>query len=210
MVTFIIIRHGYSQFNKEKRFTGQLNIPLDEIGISQAEATAKYVLENFNIDAIYSSDLNRAYNTAKPIADALKLPIITQKNLREINLGYWQGKTPVQVQEEFPETYKIHTETPGLTIFDGGESYMEARKRAAKAISEIAEENDGKTVVVAAHGGIIRSLLWEWNQLGDVSETVNIPNASVTVVNYDKGKVDFLLSGYDKHLDVKTPEIKVY
>lgn len=209
MVTLIIIRHGYSQFNKDKKFTGQTDIPLDEIGVLQAEATAKYVVDNFKIDAIYSSDLNRAYNTAKPIADALKLPIITREDLREVNIGHWSGKTAEEVIKAYPDSYRIHKETPGLTAFDGGESYKELRIRALKAIEEIAEENEGKTVVISTHGGVVRSLIWAWDGvvLDDITQTINIPNASVTAVKYDKGNVEYLLKGYDKHISLRTTEI---
>ena len=210
MVTFVIIRHGFSKSNKEKKFAGQADIPLDEIGVMQAEKTAEYVLKNYKIDAIYSSDLSRAYNTAKPIADALNLPIIAQKNLRELNLGYWQGKTHEEVQKEFPESYRIMKENPSLTVFDGGESYMDGKERALKTIEEIAGENDGKTVLIASHGAFIRSLLWGLTGVDSVSKTVDVSNASVTVLNYDKGNAEILLSGYNKHLDEKMSQVKVY
>ena len=69
MVKFIIVRHGYSVFNKERRFTGHVDAPLDERGIEQAKRNAEYVIANYKIDCIYSSDLSRAYHTVKPIAD---------------------------------------------------------------------------------------------------------------------------------------------
>ena len=106
MVTFVIIRHGFSEFNKARKFTGQMDIPLDEAGFEQARETAAYVLKNYKIDAVYSSDLCRAVDTAKPIAKALSLPIKTSEKLREMNLGEWQGMGFDEVKEKYPEKFQ--------------------------------------------------------------------------------------------------------
>ena len=74
MVRFLIIRHGYSKSNKEKKFTGQMDVGLDEAGVIQAECTGKYVAEKFNVDKIYSSDLCRAYDTAEPLSEITGIP----------------------------------------------------------------------------------------------------------------------------------------
>ena len=79
--TLIMIRHGYSKSNKAFRFTGHLNIGLDERGKAQAEKLGEY-FKNHKIDKLYSSDLIRAYDTAKPISKATGLPIIADKRLR--------------------------------------------------------------------------------------------------------------------------------
>ena len=83
MTRFIIIRHGLSVYNEARRFQGHLDIPLHAIGLEQADASAKYVLENYKIDRVYSSDLCRASRTAQPIADGLGLPLELDKRLRE-------------------------------------------------------------------------------------------------------------------------------
>ena len=206
MVRFIIIRHGFSLGNKEKRFTGQMDIPLDEVGFLQAEATAKYVVENFKIDKIYSSDLCRAYDTAKPIAIALGQSINVERGLREANVGLWEGKLFSDVEKEFPESYATYKATPGLSHFDGGESYAELMIRACATFKKIAEENDGKTVGVVTHGGVIRTLFAAWSgmPIERMGELLHVPNASVTVAEYDVGKVEFLQMGYDEHLSLRT------
>ena len=90
MIKFIIVRHGFSCGNKEKRFSGQLDVSLDEIGYSQAKSIAEYVLSNFSVDRIYSSDLSRAYDTVKPVADALGQDVVKCRELREVDVGLWR------------------------------------------------------------------------------------------------------------------------
>lgn len=208
MVRFIIVRHGFSAGNKEKRYSGQRDVPLDEVGIKQAEAAAEYICKNFEVDSIYSSDLCRAYDTALPIAKKTGLTVTKLKDLREIYMGYWQGLSREEVAERFPETFEISRKTPGIIRFDGGESYKEAQERAISAFERIAEENQGKTVVVATHGGIIRAVrtAWEGVPIDRLHEIPDTSNASITVAEYTDGKVIFIKKGYNGHLEDTTSE----
>ena len=203
MVKFIFIRHGYSIYNKEKRFTGQKDIPLDEIGFIQAERAGKYITDNYKVDAVYSSDLIRACDTAKPIADKLKLPIFKTEAFREINVGVWQGVKIEDVRKNDSEAYEKYTNNPGVYRFEGGESFYDVIKRASDAICRIAKENGGKTVVVATHGGVIRALRTFWSNipLERMNEVSHVSNASITVISYDEGKVEYLLEAYTGHLE---------
>ncbi len=211
MVRFIIVRHGFSLGNKEKRFTGQLDLPLDEIGYAQAESVAKYILNNFKIDVIYSSELCRAYDTALPVAKALGLEVIKRKGLNEVDVGLWEGKFIDDVEKEFPESFALYKRSPGLSHFDGGESYAELRERVVEEFGKLAEENDGKTVLVAAHGGVIRNLLAAWLDIpGErIKEVPRAANASISIAEYEDGKAELKLIGYTDHLDDKTTEAGV-
>ena len=93
MVKFIIARHWFSVFNKEKRFSGQFDVELNEVGLKQAKEIADFVFKNFKIDKIYSSDLKRAKTTAELLSPALNLPAIYDKYFREIDVGKWQTLT---------------------------------------------------------------------------------------------------------------------
>lgn len=208
MVRFIIVRHGYSEFNKENRFSGQADISLDKIGYSQAQSVAKYVLKKFCIDSIYSSDLLRAKDTAKPIAEALGLPIIEDKNLRELDVGEWEGMLITEVAKKYPVSFKIFKTNVGVARPDGGESYPELAKRVSDAFAKIASVNDGKTVLVATHGGVIRALRCAWLGLPK-EEFQNVPyvhNASITIAEYSNGKGVFSEIGLDGYLEEKTTE----
>lgn len=200
MVKFIIIRHGYSQFNKEHRYTGQADVPLDELGVWQAKRTAKYVLANYRIDSIYSSDLCRAIDTAKPVAEALDLPIHQEKELREIYFGRWQGRPAEEVRQD-PE-YQLW-EAGGESDCGAWESKAALRERVKAVFAEIAEENEGKTVLIATHGGVVEAAMREWLNL-PAAEKIAFPgNASVSVVTYDlqTHAAQVLLVGYREHLE---------
>ena len=213
MVTFIIVRHGFSQFNQERKFTGQMDIPLTAAGLEQALQTAEYVLKTYSIDAVYSSDLCRAVDTAKPIAEALGLPIRTSKSLREMNLGVWQGMGFDEVKEKFPEKYAIHRENVGESRPTGGENYAELTERALNELHRIALENDGKTVLIATHGGLVRALRCAWLSipLSEMKNVSHVTNASVTVAEYDAATrtAKLPIIGYDNHLGNKATEWKL-
>lgn len=208
MVTFIIIRHGYSLGNKEKRFSGQMNVPLDEIGFAQAESISKYIVENFKVDSIYSSDLCRAYDTVKPIADKLGLKVNKWKELREVDVGFWEGMLIEDVKIKFPESFEKYRTNPGTSRFDGGESYEDVMTRGQLAFEKIAKENDGKTVVVGTHGGVIRTLRAAWDNIPpeNIKDIAHVPNASVSIAEYDNGNINWLQIGYSDHLENKTTE----
>ena len=137
MVKFVIIRHGYSVSNKERMFAGQMDVKLDELGYSQAEDTAKYILENYKIDAVYSSDLCRAVDTAKPLAAALGLPVITFKELREIWAGCWEGMYISEVKEKYPEGFAKWANDVGNARCGDGETTAELIERGRKFFKKL-------------------------------------------------------------------------
>lgn len=208
MTTLLFIRHGYSEGNKDHRFSGQMDFPLDEAGRLQALDVADYLCNTYHVDAIYSSDLSRAYNTVKPLSDALSLPIHTEKALREIDVGLWKGVLRSEVEKLYPETYEIYQKNPGLVRFDGGESFLEMRERALNAVQKIVAENKGKTVVIATHGGVIRVLrtVWENIPLERMVEIPQVPNASVTVVKYEGEFATMHKAGYCDYLTERITE----
>ena len=136
MTRLIIVRHGESETNKQKVFTGQLDIGLSEIGKKQAELVEKY-LKAYKIDKIYSSDLKRAYDTALPTAKSKGIKIQTSKNLREIYAGKWEGMSFNNIQNEYPDTYSVWRNDIGKAVCDGGESVKELKERVEKEVSRI-------------------------------------------------------------------------
>ena len=206
MVKFIIVRHGFSVYNKEHRFSGQRDVPLDEIGVRQAARNAEYILAHYPmIDCIYSSDLSRAYNTVKPVADALGLPITTDEGLRELYIGSWEGQLIAEVKEKHPEEMAFYrSPRPDARCGGDGETKQALRERITGCMARIAAENDGKTVLIGSHGGAIRALCCAWMGY-TIENSASVPtlkNASLTVVNYDSatGKAEFELYGYADHL----------
>ncbi len=211
MVKFIIIRHGYSTGNKDNIFCGQLDVPLNETGFEQAKQTGEYVTKSFRVDAVYSSDLVRVTETVRPVAEGLGLEINTDKRLREVDVGRWQGVPVADIERDFPEEVAFYRSNPGRFRFEDGESYADMLVRVVEAFEDIAKDNDGKTVVVGTHGGCIRTLLAHINKLSidDIAQIPFFPNASVTVINYDNGKYEIEMNGYADHLQVKSGKLLV-
>ncbi|MBQ9805277.1 MAG: histidine phosphatase family protein [Clostridia bacterium] len=203
MVRFILVRHGYSQFNKENRFTGHLDVHLDEVGLWQAERVGDYLFSHYQIDAIYSSDLSRAVATAEPTACLFGLPIQKRKDLRETDVGRWGGCYFERVKEEFPEEYAIFSNDRARFTYPDGESSLDVVTRVSKALDEIAKENNGKTVMIATHGGVLRCMLCVWNgyDIGHLMETPPVMNASITVIEYENGEVRLKEVGFTGHLE---------
>ncbi|MBR5527574.1 MAG: histidine phosphatase family protein [Clostridia bacterium] len=192
MVKFLLIRHGESVANLEKRFCGQGNAPLTQKGLSQAQTVTKYILENFKIDAVYSSDLIRAYATVEPLAKELGLEIKTCPALREVDVGVWSGNLVSDIERDFPKEIATYRADPENYTFRGGECYGNIRYRALDALREIALENEGKTIAVGTHGGIIRNLIAMWRGQ-NVLDITPMKNTSITEIHFSDG--NFFLQG---------------
>ena len=159
MTTLYFVRHGESRANVEKVFTGQTDVPLSDRGMRQAEELKERLL-SLRPDAFFSSDLLRAVQTVTPAAEALGLAVRPEKDLREIDGGQWEGKPFGTIARAYPEDYARWTENIGLARCTGGESLEEVQTRGLAAVLRIAQENDGKTVVLATHAAMIRALTW--------------------------------------------------
>ena len=203
MTRLILIRHGESEANVKEIGAGQIDYPLTELGNKQAQLAAEYLLANESIDVIYSSDLQRAYDTALPVAKALNLPILTDRRLREMDTGEWAGMTFRVREERYPEEVRKLREDYSHMRFPGGESIAEVYERIVSCISEIAKENDGKTVLIATHAGALRNYMAFAN--GYSSEEVHMirtggENANIHIHEWEDGKVRIVLSYFNGHL----------
>ena len=106
MTTILLVRHGESAANRDNVFAGNYDAELLPRGYEQARLTARYIKENFAVDAIYSSDLSRAYNTALCIAEELGLPVTADRRFREIDAGVWDGVAFEQIIKTHPDEFK--------------------------------------------------------------------------------------------------------
>mgnify|MGYP005918625611 FL=1 len=209
MTKFLIIRHGQSTANLEERYAGWYDAPLTELGRKQAAITTDYILKNYHVDAVYSSDLIRAVETVKEIAARANVPLVKEKALREIDGGEWERKQVEEIAREYPEQAYLWKTDIGKARPTGGESFAELQVRIDSALRKIAAENDGKTVVVASHGGAIRTMqcLFENVPIEDMRKVPWTPNASVSEVNYENGKYTPVRLGYTGHLGTLITEI---
>ena len=157
MTELIIVRHGQSIANAEKKFAGHSNFDLSDTGHAQASLVADYLVVNKKIDAIYSSDLLRAYNTVAPTAKRLGLKIQTDKKLREIYAGEWEAMTFEDIATKYEKDFNLWKNDFSNARPTGGESVEEIYYRVRDAVLNIAKANDGKTVLIGTHATVVRS-----------------------------------------------------
>lgn len=201
MVRFLLLRHGKSENNGAQRHSGHYDTPLSEEGRIQAEKAARYLKENYAIDAIYSSDLSRAVDTVRPTAEAFGLEIVLRKDLRELDVGVFENRPFSEIRELYPvesEGYRYHN-----VRCPGGECFGDLGERAMKACEELASLHDGQTVLIATHGGWIRSVkcLMECGDILRIREFTGIKNASVSVVEFEKGCGRFVETSIAHYLE---------
>lgn len=186
MATILIfVRHGESEGNKLNRFNGSLNMPLTEKGKLQAQKTAEY-LDKYNIDKIFSSDLSRAKETAQIIAKRNNLRVMSDKNLREINGGDFEGKPYEDLQRLYPEEYATWLNDLGNCTCPNGESIRGLLERFNQRIIEIVKENQNKIILIATHAMPIRAISTVWYQkdITQIRDFDFVKNASISVVDY--------------------------
>jgi probable phosphomutase (TIGR03848 family) len=185
MTTVLLIRHGENSM-VGKRLAGRLpDVHLNENGKKQAEELAR-VLCTAPIKAIYSSPLERAVETAQPLAQELGLPVNIAPGLIELEYGDWQGKTLKQLSRL--KLWKVVQEKPSEMRFPNGESFVEVQQRAVAEVERIAAAHEEQDMVACfSHGDIIRLLSAHFLGMSlDLFQRVAANTASITVVHIDK------------------------
>jgi len=150
MTALYIVRHGQTAWNREEVFRGRADIPLNETGRKEALLAGQY-LRGVSIDAIYSSPLSRALETAEAIARHQDKKVQILEGLIDIEFGQWQGLSHEVVRERYGELYRQWKDTPHLVRFPGGESLEEVRERALKAIHGVVRDHAGETLAMVSH-----------------------------------------------------------
>lgn len=155
----LLIRHGETHYNTEHRIYGHAQIPLNERGKLQAQAVANR-LKDTPIDAIYSSDLVRAYATAQSIAAHHPLVVNTDAGFREVDVGRWEHLTEADVARTFATEYADFRTRPGEAPYLGGESFQQVQKRAWHVLERCIQTHaDAQTICIVCHAGTISALI---------------------------------------------------
>jgi alpha-ribazole phosphatase len=165
MTRLLLLRHGQTAWNLDGRFMGQMDIPLDETGLQQAEAAARRLARQ-PIQAIYSSDLSRAWQTAQIVHQAIlgassggpTVPLVVEPRLREMSFGDWQGLTYAQIQELYPQELATWEADLLECSPPGGETLNDLIQRAQAAYLEILAANLEESVLIVGHGGALQTL----------------------------------------------------
>jgi broad specificity phosphatase PhoE len=158
VTTLLLARHGETDWNRDGRWQGQTDTPLNERGREQAHALAAGVGGN-GITAVYASDLARARETGAIVADRLRVPLHTDPRLRELHFGGWEGLTTAEIEERYPDEVARWRADDGSNAFAGGETYVQMSERVVAALMDIAAIHPSEDVLVVFHGGPIRGLL---------------------------------------------------
>jgi broad specificity phosphatase PhoE len=199
VATILLARHGQSDWNEAKRWQGHADRPLTDLGRRQAHELADRLAET-ELDGVYSSDLQRARDTAEIVAATKGLEVRIDPALREVDVGSWSGLTRAEAEERFPDAYRRWL--AGGEGWDDGESYEQLRERVTAAVFRIALEHERGRVLVVAHGGSIRAI--HAAALGiDVHTYRRIqrvePNATLSAVCVENGRLTELCR--PEHLD---------
>jgi len=191
MTTFYLVRHGDTAWNRDWRYRGQADLPLDEIGLAQARATAG-ALETAGLAAVFASPLKRAFNTGELIAQAAGLTARPLPDLMDIHYGAWQGLTRPEVQATYPELYARFEQAPHLVHFPGGESLDAVRARVVRGIMGIAGQYPHGRVCLVGHQVVNRVLLCAVLGLGNEAFwRITQDTCCINVVQYDPATYRF-------------------
>jgi probable phosphoglycerate mutase len=153
----IAIRHGETAWNVDTRVQGHIDIPLNETGRWQAAQLAQ-ALAVESIDAIYSSDLQRALDTARAISAAGERPLHQHTGLRERCFGALEGKTWAEIETDWPTESQRWRQRDPHWAPEGGETLVQLRQRIAQTLDELAARHPGQQIALVAHGGVMDTL----------------------------------------------------
>jgi broad specificity phosphatase PhoE len=189
VTTIFLARHGESDWNVEKRFQGHSDRPLTERGRKQAHALADLVASE-KIDAVYTSPLSRARETAEIVAARAGLEPEALPELREVDTGSWSGLSRADVEARFPEGFTRWR--AGRSGWEDGETYEEMAQRVICALRTIAENHPDGRVLIISHGGPIRAIhaaaegvaIDDYRRLKPVE-----PNARLSAVAVENGRL---------------------
>jgi len=187
MLNLYITRHGETQWNTEKRLQGWLNSPLTEKGTLQGQLLNKAV-KMYNISKIYSSPSERALKTAKAARGKLDIEIELMDELKEMNMGDWEGRTLEEIREKEPENFENYWTRPQLFIKNSGEDFFELVSRTRRAVEKILEENDEGDILIVTHGVTLKSLLSHFTEEDFFTFWTRpvLEQASISMVEVDK------------------------
>lgn len=156
VTTILLVRHAETDWNRTDRWQGHADPRLNATGLRQADQLARE-LSRDTFDAIYSSDLRRAYETADAIARGRRLEVVRDHDLREIDVGEWSGLTTAEIQSRHPDGFSRHL--LGGDGWERGETHATMSARVISAMTRIAEAHPDGRVLCVLHGGPIRALL---------------------------------------------------
>lgn len=184
----MLVRHGESTWNREHRIQGQLDPPLSPDGVRQAQLLAER-LAGREFAAFYTSDLQRAAQTAEAIGKAIGMSAEPMPAVREIFLGDWEGLTTDQIAQRYPEAWAAWVEEPHWDVVPGGEGEAAFEVRVTAALDQLTQRHPAGDVLTVTHGGVIQIALHR--VIGTPSRGLfpfRIQNASISLIERRSGR----------------------
>ena len=199
-----LIRHGESVFNSQKKIQGKLDSSLTQTGISQTKLLSQHVKnENKNYDAIFSSPLKRAFETAHIISKHLELSLNVVENLKEINLGEWEGKFIEEIKKKESEAFENFISNPLKYFIPSGENPLDFQKRVVSSINNILNSDD-ENILIVSHAGTINVFLCHVLNLNlNYMWKMHIENTSITEIVFNNFLPRVVLFNDICHLNIK-------
>ncbi len=201
MTKIYLVRHAEAEGNLFRLVQGHFDGVVTKRGYAQIAALRRR-FEGEQIDAVYSSDLFRARTTARAVSEPRGLEICLRRELREIHLGWWEGRTWQEVGAKDPQQlHNFHLDLSQLRI-KGGESAAQVRDRMLAELHRIAAENEGKTVAVFSHGAAVRIVLGTLRgmALHEIDQSVLGDNTAVSLLEWENGTLREVYGNDSSHL----------
>jgi probable phosphoglycerate mutase len=206
MTDFVFIRHGETDWNRQQRFQGQIDVPLNATGHTQA-ARLRDRLAAERAEALACSDLERARQTAAPLAAAWRLEPTLHTGLREQSFGVLEGLDVPTIQSRHPDLWAHWLEHRADYALPGGESLRQFHARVLQAVRELADLHPGRTLAVVTHGGVLDMLWRTANGLPlDGLRNCEIPNTGVNRLRWKAGTLEILRWADAEHLEGLPPQ----
>jgi probable phosphoglycerate mutase len=203
--TVVLVRHGQTEWNRVERFRGRADIPLNTTGLQQAEAAARRIAQTWQPVAVYTSPLDRAVRTALAIGRTTGRVPVSHSGLTDIDYGEWQGLTPLEARQRWPELVEGWYATPALVRIPGGETLEMLRRRAMGAVQELTSRHTGETIVLVGHTVVNRIILLTVLGLGnDRFWRLRQEPCAINVFELDKGVFSLVLLNDTCHLAALT------
>jgi len=155
----ILVRHGQTEWNRVERFRGRADVPLNQVGLAQADATGQRVASEWQPAAVYAGPLSRTVQTAEAIGFCCSLPVQIEPRLIDIDYGEWQGLTPGEVRERWTEALSAWYDTPHVARIPSGEMLDELSVRAMCAVNDLTTRHLDQTIVLVSHTVVNRIVL---------------------------------------------------
>ncbi|HSI54977.1 MAG TPA: histidine phosphatase family protein [Ramlibacter sp.] len=206
MTELILLRHGETDWNRELRFQGHVDVSLNGIGLEQARRLAQR-MQGETVHQLYASDLLRAQQTAKPVAQELSLPAVTEPGLREQCFGTVDGMSVDEIKAQHPQAWDGWLRFEEDFAMPQGESARQFHARVMDAVQRIVVKHRGQRVVVVTHGGVLDMVYRTALSLGlNGPRQGEIPNAGFNRVRVHEGGIDILDWAQVQHLADMPPQ----